>query len=66
LEKNLDSICGPHRDTSTEEIGIFGPHWTRLSERCGEYRPVTFISAAQTLASAALKGSIEFQRDGLD
>jgi hypothetical protein len=32
LEKNLDSICSPHRDASAEEIRIFGPHSTCQSE----------------------------------
>jgi hypothetical protein len=42
LEKNLDSICSPHRDASTEKIRIFGPHCTCQSECYGEYWPITF------------------------
>jgi hypothetical protein len=35
FEKNLDSICSPHRTTQ--------------SECCGEYWPITFVSTAQPL-----------------
>jgi Transposase IS66 family len=46
LEKNLDSICSPHRDASTEKIRIFGPHCACQSECCGEYWPITFDNNA--------------------
>src|SRR5713226_5801808 len=49
LEKNLDSICSPHGDASTEKVRIFGPHCTCQSECCGEYWPITFVSTAQHL-----------------
>src|SRR5438874_13371553 len=51
FEKNLDSICSPHGDASTEKIRIFGPQCTCQSECCGEYRPITFVSTAQPLLS---------------
>src|SRR5260370_34639849 len=46
LEKNLDSICSPHRDASTEKIRIFGPHCACQSECCGEDWPITFDNNA--------------------
>src|SRR5690349_12167458 len=66
LEKNLDSICSPHRDTSTEKIRIFGPHCTCQSECCGEYWPITFISTAQPLPGFAFKDGIKFRSNRLD
>src|SRR5438309_9616666 len=60
LEKNLDSICSPHRDASGEEIRIFGPHCTCQSECCGEYWPITFVSTAQSLSGFAFKDGVKF------
>src|SRR5205814_9194641 len=57
LEKNLDSICSPHRDASTEEIRIFGPHCICQSECCGEYWPITFVSTAQSLSGLDRKST---------
>jgi hypothetical protein len=66
LEKNLDSICSPHRDASTEKIRIFGPHRTSQSECCGEYWPITFVSIAQPLPGFAFKDGIKFWSNHLD
>src|SRR5882672_5869248 len=66
LEKNLDSICSPHRDASTEEIRIFGPHCTCQSECCGEYWPITFVSTAQSLSGFAFKGGVKLGSNRLD
>jgi hypothetical protein len=65
LKKNFDSICGPHRDARTEKIGVLGPNWTSQPECCCEYRPIAFVSTAQTLPGFAFKDRIEFGRDGL-
>src|SRR5436853_5869793 len=66
LEKNLDSICSPHRDASTEEIRIFGPHCTCQSECCGKYWPITFVSTAQSLSGFAFKGGVKLGSNRLD
>src|ERR1700704_4308713 len=66
VEKNLDSICSPHRDASTEKICIFGPHCTCQSECCGEYWPITFVSTAQPLPGFAFKDGIKFRSNRLD
>src|SRR5467141_2787541 len=66
LEKNLDSICSPYRDASTEKIRIFGPHCTCQSECCGEYWPITFVSTAQPLQGFAFKDGIKFRSNRLD
>jgi hypothetical protein len=65
-EKNLDSICSPHGDTGTEKIGILGPHWACQSERCGEYRPIGFVTAAQPLPGFDLKVGVNLRRDRLN
>src|SRR5437660_10667119 len=66
FEKNLDSICSPHGDASTEKIRIFGPQCTCQSECCGEYRPITFVSTAQPLPGFAFKDCIKFRSNHLD
>jgi hypothetical protein len=66
LEKNLDSICSPHRDAGAEEIRIFGPHCTCQSECCGEYWPITFVSTAQSLSGFAFKDGVKFGSNRLD
>src|SRR2546430_1796394 len=66
LEKNLDSICSPHRGASTEEIRIFGLNCTCQSECCGEYWPITFVSTAQSLSGFAFKGGVKLGSNRLD
>ena len=66
LEKNLDSICSPYRDASTEKIRIFGPHCACQSECCGEYWPITFVSTTQPLPGFAFKDGIKFRSNRLD
>src|SRR6266566_4436091 len=59
FEKNLNAICGPGGDSSSEEIRIFCPHATCETEGCGQHRPIVLIATTQPGSGFTFKSCIK-------
>ena|ERR1019366_7255030 len=59
FEEDLDTICGPDRDTSSEKVCVLTPKWAGQPERCGQYRPITLVASAQTFTSLVFKRTVK-------
>ena len=44
----------------SEEVGILGPNWTTESQRCGQDRPITLVTSAQTFFGLTFELSVKF------
>lgn len=66
FEKNLDAIGGPHRDSGSEEVGVFGPDVASQREGSRDDRPVALVAATQTPPGLAFKDAVELPADWFD